>query len=542
MEPLDLFAVLLVCAKVLMTAVGIVFFISGIDDLFIDLVFIFRSAYRKWFVLPKHQPLTESQLLSKPEQHVAVMIPAWDESAVIRAMLENTVRSINYGNYTIFVGTYLNDLDTQREVDLVCAKSSKVVKIVTPHDGPTNKADCLNWIFNGIKIHEKKLGIHYEIFVMQDCEDVIHPLCYKLFNHLIPRLDMVQLPVESLKTKWYQLTGGHYLDEFAQSHYKDMLVREALGAYIPAAGVGAAFSRKAMDLVCAGRNNELFSVNSLTEDYEFGFRLGELNLKQAFVRFAVTKTVIRKSKLTGRKRNTQQQDVVCVREYFPDKFKFSVRQKSRWVIGITLQGWKNLGWNGGCANHYMLYRDRRALLTNMANLFGYILVVLVLGMWTIEAIFPDVYRYPPLLEKDSVLWYLLFANGFLFLMRVFMRGYSVYKLYDAQQAFLSFPRMIWGNLINFLATVRAINQYLKFLKTGKFIKWDKTAHHYPSDAELEAFRRRIGDLLLEAKAITMDQLDQALAIQKTTPKKLGEIIQEMGWVDQRMLDQVLPGD
>jgi len=35
---------------------------------------------------------------------------------------------------------------------------------------------------------------------MQDCEDVIHPLCYKLFNYLIPRIDMVQLPVESLST------------------------------------------------------------------------------------------------------------------------------------------------------------------------------------------------------------------------------------------------------------------------------------------------------------------------------------------------------
>jgi adsorption protein B len=540
MESLDLFAVLLVCAKILMTVVGIVFFISGVDDLFIDLIFIVRSAYRKWFVLPKHPALSEDRLMAQAEQHVAVMIPAWDESAVIRPMLENTLRSISYGNYTIFVGTYLNDLDTQREVDLVCAKSGKVVKIVTPHDGPTNKADCLNWIFNGIKIHEQQHGMRYEIFVMQDCEDVIHPLCYKLFNYLIPRMDMVQLPVESLKTKWHQFTGGHYLDEFAQAHYKDMPVREALGAYLPAAGVGAAFSRRALDLVSAGRDNELFSVNSLTEDYEFGFCLGRLKLKQAFVRFAVTRTVERKSRLTGKTVHVRQKDVVCVREYFPNKFKFSVRQKSRWVIGITLQGWRNLGWSGGLANRYMLYRDRRALMTNMANLFGYLLVLLVLGMWVLEALFPDFYRYPPLLEQGSLLWYLLFANGFLFVMRAFMRGYSVYRLYDAQQALLSFPRMIWGNLINFLATARAINQYLKFLKTGKFIKWDKTAHRYPSDVELAGFRRKLGDLLLDARAITSEQLNQALAIQKTRPKKLGEILQEMGWINQQMLDQVLP--
>jgi adsorption protein B len=490
-------------------------------------------------VLPKYPALTEKALLDLPEKHVAVMIPAWDESAVIRPMLENTLKSINYKNYTIFVGTYLNDLDTQREVDLVCQKTQQVQKIVTPHDGPTNKADCLNWVFGGIRQYEKTNNVRFEIFVMQDCEDVIHPLCYKLFNYLIPKKDMVQLPVASLKTKWHQFTGGHYLDEFAQSHYKDMLVREALGGAIPAAGVGAAFSRKALDTVCAKRNNELFSIDSLTEDYEFGYRLHEYKLKQAFVRFAVPKTEVKKNIFTGKPRNVQKQDVVCVREYFPNIFKFSVRQKSRWVIGITLQGWVNLGWSGGLATRYMMFRDRKSILTNLSSLAGYLLVLLVCGMWLIEAIVPDIYHFPPLLEKGSLLWNLLFINGFLFINRVFMRGYCVYKLYDMEQALLSFPRMIWGNIINFLATGRAISQYIKFLKTGKFIKWDKTAHQYPSEAELTAFRRKLGDLLVDNRDITADQLEHALAIQKSKPKKLGEILQELGWLPAQVLDQAL---
>jgi bacteriophage N4 adsorption protein B len=539
MELVDWFAFFLVCAKLLMTVIGVCFFISGVDDLFIDLCFIGRSLYRKYFVLPRHAPVTEKHLLAQLEQQIAIMIPAWDESAVIRPMLENTLRSINYKSYTIFVGTYRNDHDTQREVDLVCQKTEQVQKIVTPHDGPTNKADCLNWIFNGIKLHENKTGARYEIFVMQDCEDVIHPLCYKLFNYLIPRKDMVQLPVASLRTKWRQLTGGHYIDEFAQSHYKDMPVREALGASIPAAGVGAAFSRKALDLICAERDGELFSVDSLTEDYEFGFRLHERNLKQAFVRFYVMKIETKKSLFTGKTVQVQRPDMVCVREYFPNKFKFSVRQKSRWVIGITLQGWVNLGWKGKLATRYMLFRDRKAILTNQANLLGYLLVLLVLIMWTIEAAFPNAYRYPSLLEKNSFLWDLLFINGFLFANRVFMRAYCVYKLYDMQQALLSFPRMIWGNFINFLATERAISQYIKFLRTGKFIKWDKTAHHYPTEAELAAFRRKLGDVLIDNRDITMDQLNHALMIQKSKPQRLGEILQELGWLQPQALAQAL---
>lgn len=539
MQAIDLFAFFLVFAKILMIGVGICFAISGLDDAFIDACFIVRSIYRKYFVIPRCESLTIEKLRATKEKHIAVMIPAWDEAEVIRPMLENTLRSVEYSRYTIFVGTYKNDEKTQKEVDAIASKHSNVIKVVTPHDGPTNKADCLNWIFNGIKAHEVKNGIRYEVFVMQDCEDVIHALCYKLFNYLIPRKDMIQLPVESLRTKWYQFTGGHYMDEFAQSHYKDMPIREALGGSLPAAGVGAAFSRKAFDLVCAKRDNELFSVDSLTEDYEFGFRLHGLKLKQAFVRFAVKKIVMKKNIFTGRMYQVEQDDRVCVREYFPNKFKFSVRQKSRWVVGITLQGWLNLGWKGNLATRYMLFRDRKALLTNVSNLLGYLLVVVVVGMWTMQYFIPDTYRYPPLLEHGSFLWSLLLLNGVLFLNRVIMRGFCTWELYDLTQALLSFPRMILGNFINFLATARAISQFLHFRKTGKFIKWDKTAHHYPSEAELNVNRQKIGVLLVQRNDITNEQLNKALEIQRDRPKRLGEILQDLGWIQLHSLNLAL---
>lgn len=539
MDALDWLAGLLFVAKMLMITVSIVFLVSGIDDLFVDLVFAARSIYRKFAIEPLYPRLTEQELFAKAEQRVAVMIPAWDEAAVIRPMLENTLRSIQYSNFTIFVGTYRNDLATQNEVDAVCAQHAQVVKVVTPHDGPTNKADCLNRIFHQIRVHEQQTMLPYSIYVMQDCEDVIHPLCYKLFNFLIPRKDMVQLPVESLEMRWKKFTGGHYLDEFAQSHYKDMIVREALGASIPAAGVGAAFSRHALDKVCAARDGELFSVDSLTEDYEFGFRLGEMHLKQAFVRFAVEKVVVRRNFWGGAPERVSRPDVVCVREYFPDQFKFSVRQKSRWVVGITLQGWRNLGWSGNLATRYMLFRDRKAILTNLANLIGYVMVLLIMGLYGLQVLRPDSYSYPSLIEADSILWKILFINGVLFVIRVGMRGYCVHRIYGPLQACLSAPRMIWGNLINFLATVRAVRQYAQFLKTGTFIKWDKTAHHYPKPEELAGYRRKLGDLLVDSAAITPNQLRDALALQSTQSKRLGEILQELGWLQANMLSQAL---
>lgn len=535
----DLIALALVLAQALLVFVSLVFLASGLDDLFIDLCFIARSAWRRLFVLPRHPRLSAERLRAKPEQFIAVMLPAWDESAVIRPMLENTLKSLTYTNVRLFVGTYPNDPATGREVELVRANSDRVEHIVCPHDGPTNKADCLNWIYQGIKRYEKEHDARFEIFVMQDCEDIIHPLCYKLFNYLIPRKDMVQLPVMALETPWYNFTSGHYIDEFAQLHYKDLVVREFLNRSIPAAGVGCAFSRRAFETVAGAKRNQLFSIDSLTEDYDFGFRLKEHGMKQVFVRFPTTRTVTRRNWLTGREARVEAPDVACIREFFPSSFKAAMRQKSRWVVGITLQGWANLGWMGGLWTRYWLYRDRKSLLTNLVNLLGYVVVAAVVAVWVAIALDPESYRYPPLLERDSWLWYVILANAALLVWRVALRAWCVYRLYDLRQALLSVPRMVWGNVINFAATCRAIKLYLRYLRTGKLIAWDKTMHVYPSEEQLQCFRRKLGDLLLEERLVSVEQLNQALERQKQRPSRLGEILKEMGVVQERELALVL---
>ena len=168
-------------------------------------------------------------------------------------MLDNNLRTVNYSRYHLFVGTYPNDPKTQREVEFVRERYDNVHRIVCPKDGPTNKADCLNWIYQGICNYEKEHGVRFDIFVLADAEDVLHPLSLKLFNYLMPRKDMIQLPVFPLEMKWYELTAGHYADEFAENHSKDLLVRERLTGNLPSAGVGCAFSRRAMTMVAKRR-------------------------------------------------------------------------------------------------------------------------------------------------------------------------------------------------------------------------------------------------------------------------------------------------
>ena len=52
MTMLEVIPYLLLLLKGALILVAAVFFVSGLDDFFIDLFHIFRSLYRRWFVLP----------------------------------------------------------------------------------------------------------------------------------------------------------------------------------------------------------------------------------------------------------------------------------------------------------------------------------------------------------------------------------------------------------------------------------------------------------------------------------------------------------
>jgi len=524
--------------KLLLIALSVVFFVSGMDELLFDFVYLFRSAYRKLFILPKFEPLTEAKLLAVPEKLVAVMIPCWDESAVIRKMLTNTIRSVNYSNYYIFVGTYPNDQATQREVEIARESFDNVQRIVCPKDGPTDKADCLNWVYEGIKVFEKDNNLSFEIFVMNDSEDIVHPLYLKLFNYLIPAKDMVQLPVFPLPGVWWNLTRGHYLDEFAENHAKDMTVREVLSHSVPSAGVGSAYSRRSLDTLAGESNNQLFNINSLTEDYDFGMRLGKHGFKQIFVRHAILRKV-KKRNLFGKSREATQREYVVIQEFFPGTLRTAIRQKSRWVIGIALQGWASIGWQGGFWARYMLARDRKSLLTNQVNMLGNLLVPVIGAFWLYKALNPDGYRYPPLVDENSPLWILLHINMFFLFWRMLWRGLYSTRIYGPLQGILSVPRLFWGNLINFCATMRALRLYARYLITGRIIAWDKTAHVYPSEEEMRSYRRRLGDLLLDKRYLTVRQLDEALERQKKDGRSLGDVLLSMGLIKEDDLVQTL---
>jgi adsorption protein B len=374
--------------------------------------------------------------------------------------------------------------------------------------------------------------------VLHDSEDVLHPLELRLFNYLLPRKDMIQLPVVSLERNWYEWVAGTYMDEFAEWHGKDLVVRESMTDTVPSAGVGTCFSHRALRVLAGETQNQPFNTDSLTEDYDVGARLAKVGMNAIFVRFPVQFRVLRKSWFRKPYESTLKMPL-CVREFFPDTFRTAFRQKARWTLGIGLQGWEQMGWNGSLANRYLLFRDRKGVVTAFVSIIAYVILVQLLGLVILRQSGLWDVSFPTPFETNGFIKYLLLANGIALAWRIAHRCYFTTVLYGWQHGLLSIPRMVVGNFVNFMAASRAWRMFIVGKVMNRKLVWDKTMHDFPS-TDLVAFApRKLGSVLLSWQAINETDLQSALDEQKTRHMPLGRILLSNGWLDDETLAEAI---
>ena len=445
----------------LFAAIG--FLIGGLDDLLIDLLWMARRLWRRLFGYRLHPPVTAATL-PPPERPgwLAIFVPAWDEAEVIGRMLEAALARLEHPDYRIYVGCYPNDPETQAEIAAVAKHDDRVRLVVGPHDGPTTKADCLNSIWRALLIDETARGQRAKAIILHDAEDVVHPQELKLFDRMIERHALVQIPVLPLLVPGSRWISGHYLDEFAEAHGKQLVVREALGASVPAAGVGCAFERDMLERIAGGRAAGPFDADSLTEDYELGLRISALGGSGTFVRMRVDGGV-----------DGARGGLVATRAYFPANLDAAVRQKSRWITGIALLGWERLGWQGGPAESWMRMRDRRALLSALTLVVGYLTALIAALVLAASAV-----TGRPIAPLTPLLVALLKINAAMLLWRVIVRGIFVARAHGWREGLTSLPRTATANLIAIMATWRALVRYVTMNRSAS-PRWDKTVHAFP---------------------------------------------------------------
>ena len=433
------------------------FLLFAIDDLAVDLIYFSRRAWRALTVYTRY-PRAFAGSLPAPVHpgRIAVFIPAWDESAVIADMLRATLRRWGDGDFRLFVGYYANDPLTEAAIGQV--DDPRIEAVLVEDHGPTTKADCLNRLYDALVATECRETWTAKAVVLHDAEDLVHPLEIRLFDVMTEKAALVQLPVIPLLDPDSRWIGGHYCDEFAESHGKELVVREAVGASIPLAGVGCAIARNALARLAADNVGRPFAAQCMTEDYELGLRIGAFD-KTMFVRIP---------EVPG------SRSMVSSRGHFPATLDAAVRQKARWVGGIALAGWERLGWRGGIGERWMRMRDRRGPLAALLLVAGYAAILLWLQLWIAARL-----GAPVILAAPPVLIFLLKLNAVLLAWRVLVRAGFVTATYGIGQGLLSIPRLVVGNLISILAVKRAISIHA----SGGPKRWEKTRHIFPAEEQ-----------------------------------------------------------
>ncbi len=436
----------------LFAAVG--FLLFAIDDLAVDAIYFLRHGWRAAVVYSRYPRMFADQLPAPMRPGwMAVLIPAWDEASVIAPMLRATLDRFGASEYRLFVGHYRNDPATLAALRSV--EDPRIIAVNVGIDGPTTKADCLNRLYAALVEHEAATGRTAKAIVLHDAEDVVHRHELKLFDRLVEYAGLVQLPVVPLIDPNSRWVGGHYADEFAEAHMKELVVREAVGAAIPLAGVGCAVERVALSRLAARHDGRPFAGASMTEDYEMGLRLGQIGVKTMFVRIPA---------------EPGSRAVVASRGHFPSTISAAVRQKARWIGGIAFAGWDRLGWRGGLGERWMRMRDRRGPLAAMLLLTGYAAALL----W-LEVAFAAALGAPIAVPISPVLALLLWINGWLLGWRLAMRAGFTTVAYGWREGLRSIPRTLVANLIAVLAARRA----LMIHSSGGPSQWDKTRHTFP---------------------------------------------------------------
>ncbi|MEW4468115.1 glycosyl transferase family protein [Parasphingorhabdus sp. JC815] len=452
--------------KELLLFASLCFIIGSIDDIIFDGLWIAYLIKRYMSVYSRHDRfIVEDLPPPKLAEPLAIFVPAWQEAPVIGAMLRRCHDQWRHGNYRIYVGCYPNDGPTIAAVADAASGTKNIRMILCDQDGPTSKADCLNRLWRALCQDEILESIRFKAIILQDAEDLVHPKALELFDYLIDRASLVQIPVIPRRATRSVWVAGHYGDEFAEMHGKQMVLREALGVSIPAAGVGCAFRRDALSALSARNQGKPFNASSLTEDYELGLQLTEGDARGIFARL-----------------KDKQGQWVATQEFFPDNLEDAIRQKSRWMTGIALSGWDRLGWKNCWRENWMRLRDRKASFSALLLALAYIALLLtgLLYAYSLTGYYQPA-PFTPLLKT------MLVYNALFLLWRLAIRAYLVYVLYGLREALLSVPRTFVANVINILAAKRAITYYLKTL-SGAPLRWEKTDHFHPDVTKIKGLR------------------------------------------------------
>jgi adsorption protein B len=199
-----------------------------------------------------------------------------------------------------------------------------------------------------------------------------------------------------------------------------------------------------------------------------------------------------------------------------------VRQRSRWVAGITLQGWQYHGWRAPWNQIYWLWRDRKGLVGNLLSPLTNSIFALSLANWRC------------LVQLPGWLKAMYAASMAISIVQIGARAACSARIYGWRFATGVPLRILWANVVNALATMGAIRQFAAARRRNSHLAWRKTEHDYPVHATARVGQERFGEFLVRMRLVSPAAVNDALA---TQPRgvRLGEYLVQLQKLSEEYL-------
>ena len=513
--------------------VALCYVIFNIDDIMWEIIHLIskRRADSKADCVPMES------LEAIPPKLLAVIVAAWDEDSVLEPVIENMLASTHYPQsmYHVFLGVYPNDDETVAVAEKLERKHKNAHMVRNAQAGPTCKADNLNNMIAFTKQFEADHDWRFSAIIVHDSEDVVHPYEFKVANSLLDRYDALQFPVfplqrmPTLKNFFRGMTSGTYADEFAENHFRIMGMRDTMSAIVPSAGTGFVVSRRILDEY---GDEPLFPEDNLIEDYKLSLTLAQKGFPVHYVLEKVRRLL---------DDGSVKWDYIATRSIFPATFEKAVQQKTRWIYGITMQSARLTDIfkpsELSLAGRYTLYRDLKAKIVNLLVLPGYLVFIYFVA----SRFAPLPIMYP----KNTFAWWLCVLLTLMMIVHQAMRAIAKQYIYGFRSVIFAclLPplvpiRLVWGNVINLAATLCAWKQlFFGVQKSDKTKKaaWHKTDHEFLDEYTLNRYHRNVGDVLLEKGYIDADTLQPMLDRSRREGSRLGDVLLQNKAVTEEQL-------
>ncbi len=472
-------------------------FVLGMENLAIKLVADIQGWRRR-----RSEP-TLDMLRRKQEDRAAILIPITGPAPLAGAMLARIKRTIEYENYTIFVGVRATDTQLIAAVRREARADSRVQLCLYEGREAGTQGRALNALLAAVREFELRHDDDFRTYLLQGAESIPHPLSLKLVNWHCEFASIVQLPVLTVPRGRLSMAGGAGLDDLGEHNAREMQLRAQMIQSVPARGSGLALRR---DAVWALRlHGDVFDPGSDSPAFDAVRRLGERGHLASFVW-----------------QRDENRAVIAIEELSPRDLREAVRAKAERLSATALAGWQPLGNAQGSAwTHYFNYRDRRIVIVAAT-----IACTVVTGLAAIALLFaghmtPGFESMPPLVDSPWVLTLLAVDAALLGAALIDRVVLTARTRGLAAAAFLPLAMVASG-----LITARAV-----LIASRRSSSPDSTSRAAPLVGAAIAARTRITDILVHSGAMTADEAKLARAYARRSGRQLALAVQDLRLAD-----------